>query len=35
MESLWLNEMRLAGKLRHPAIVEVFEAEPTTTSVSS
>ena len=25
-EKLWLNEMRLAGKLRHPGIVEVFEA---------
>ena len=26
LERLWLNEMRLAGKLRHPAIVELFEA---------
>jgi CRP-like cAMP-binding protein/tRNA A-37 threonylcarbamoyl transferase component Bud32 len=25
-EKLWLNEMRLAGKLRHPGIVEIFEA---------
>jgi CRP-like cAMP-binding protein/tRNA A-37 threonylcarbamoyl transferase component Bud32 len=26
LERLWLNEMRLAGKLRHPGIVELYEA---------
>ena len=29
MQKLWLNETRLAGKLRHPHIVEVFEAGTT------
>jgi hypothetical protein len=26
IEHLWLNEMRLAGRLKHPYIVEVYEA---------
>lgn len=29
MQKMWLNETRLAGKLRHPHIVEVFEAGTT------
>ena len=29
MQKLWMNETRLAGKLRHPHIVEVFEAGTT------
>ena len=29
LERLWLNEMRLAGKLRHPGIVELYEAAST------
>lgn len=26
LERLWLNEMRLAGKLKHPYILEIYEA---------
>jgi hypothetical protein len=26
LEHLWLNEMRLAGRLRHPYILEIYEA---------
>src|SRR5262245_15526085 len=26
LAKLWLNEMRLAGKLRHPHVVELLEA---------
>ena len=29
MQKMWLNETRLAGRLRHPHIVEVFEAGTT------
>jgi len=29
VQKMWLNETRLAGKLRHPHIVEVFEAGTT------
>jgi len=29
MRKMWMNETRLAGKLRHPHIVEVFEAGTT------
>ena len=29
MQKMWMNETRLAGKLRHPHIVEVFEAGAT------
>ena len=29
MHKMWMNETRLAGKLRHPHIVEVFEAGTT------
>jgi len=29
MRKMWLNETRLAGKLRHPHIVEIFEAGTT------
>lgn len=29
IQKMWLNETRLAGKLRHPHIVEVFEAGTT------
>ena len=28
LEHLWLNEMRLAGRLKHPYILEIYEAGP-------
>src|SRR5262249_33883093 len=26
LEHLWMNEMRIAGKLKHPNILEIYEA---------